>query len=190
MLDNYSWLQFGADTFYMCAALLVWTFTSYWLHRISHISHSKNPLWHIHRAHHKIPYLGEPTGSIFPRIGQFFMWLGTWRTSLDVIIVLTIPAVIIAIVAPRYGIPILIFHYFYEVFCSEYALDHNPRIKGFVTKIFAWGDFHLYHHMSPKNNFGLIITFWDRVFGTSVDPKPGTSEKRQQQLLNTRAKRA
>ena len=182
--------QIGVDIICMGAITLAWTFIAYWLHRVSHISNPKNPLWKIHCAHHRIPYLSEPTGSKVPKIGQFFLWLGSWRTSLDVIIVLTLPALVFAITLPRYGIPLLIFHYLYEVFLSEYALDHNPRIKGALTRYFAWGDFHLYHHIAPKNNFGLMITLWDRVFNTSVDPEPGTAEKRQLQMLSKRANRA
>ena len=190
MFGSYSLTQLGIDTIWMVSLVLLWTFIAYWLHRLSHISHPNNPLWQIHRAHHKIPYLSEPTGSILPRFGQFFLWLGSWRASLDVIMVMTLPALLIAVAFPRYGIPLLVFHYFYEVFCSEYALDHNPQIKGKVVKYFAWGDFHLFHHVSPKKNFGLIITLWDRVFGTSTDPEPGSAEKRQMQMLDSRTKRS
>jgi len=189
MFENYSLVQFGTDIAWMAAVFLVWTFAIYWLHRISHLTHPYNPLWQVHRAHHKIPYLSEPSGSKFPRIGQFFLWLGSWRASLDVILVMTLPALLIALAIPRYGIPLLVFHYVYELFCSEYALDHNPRIKGDIVKYFAWGDFHLFHHTASKNNFGLVITLWDRVFGTSVDPEPGTAEKRQLQMINLRKSR-
>jgi len=189
MFENYSLVQLGTDVGWMSVTILAWTFMTYWLHRLSHVSHPKNPLWQLHRAHHRVAYLGEPTGSKIPKIGQFFLWLGTWRASLDVILAMTLPALAIAVLFPRYGIPLLVFHYFYEIFASEHALDHNPQIKGRIVKYFAWGDFHLFHHMAPKNNFGLVITLWDRVFGTDVDPEPGTAQKRQSQLLDSRTKR-
>ncbi len=183
----FSWIK---DVAGIVGVVLVWTFSIYWLHRLAHIHHPKNPLWHLHRAHHAIHYLGTPRKSFWPSLGQFLFWLGSWRASLDVIVTITIPAIILAVFLPRYGIPLLIFHYFYEVFCSEYALDHNPNIKGRLTRIFAWGDFHLLHHMTPRNNFSLIITFWDRVFGTAVDPSPGTAERRQKSLLAQKANRS
>jgi sterol desaturase/sphingolipid hydroxylase (fatty acid hydroxylase superfamily) len=175
-----AWIEFPIG---IGAAFLAWTFLVYWMHRLSHIHHRHNPLWQLHRAHHMIPYLSQPTGSAAPKIGQFFLWLGTWRTSLDVFLVMTMPAVFIAFFLPRFGIPVLVFHYCYEIFCSEYSLDHNPKVQGWLTRIFAWGDFHLFHHMMPKRNFSLIITLWDRVFFTATDPKPGTAQMRQQQLL-------
>ena len=163
-------------------AFLLWTFMIYWLHRWAHISHRLNPLWQIHRAHHAIIYLGKQPTVLRPRWYQYFFWLGDWRASIDVIISMTLPAILIACIWPRYGIPLLVFHYFYEVFFSEYVLDHNPRIQGKITQIFAWGDFHLFHHMAPRKNFCLIITLWDRVFGTAEDPHPGTALRRQQVL--------
>ena len=174
---------FLSDLLGVTLAFLSWTLMTYWLHRLAHIHSHKNPLWRLHRAHHKVPYLSAPTGSIWPKPGQFVLWLGNWRTSLDVIVLMTVPAILITLVFPRYGIPLLIFHYFYELFCSEYALDHNPKISGTVTKYFAWGDFHLYHHIAPKRNFGLMVTFWDRVFGTATDPPPGTALTKQTELL-------
>jgi sterol desaturase/sphingolipid hydroxylase (fatty acid hydroxylase superfamily) len=173
----------------LLTAALSWTFLVYWMHRLSHIHSPKNPLWQLHRAHHTVPYLSEPTGSAWPKLGQFVLWLGHWKTSLDVIVVMTLPAILIAVIAPRYGIPILIFHYLYEIFCSEYSLDHNPKVTGTITKYFAWGDFHLFHHMSPKKNYGLVITLWDRVFSTAHDPAPGTAFARQQETIARRALR-
>jgi sterol desaturase/sphingolipid hydroxylase (fatty acid hydroxylase superfamily) len=171
------------------AAFLLWTFMIYWLHRLSHIRHQKNPLWQLHCAHHATPYLSAPSLSPWPKFAQLFFWLGSWRATLDVLVVMTLPALLIALIAPRYGLMLLAFHYFYEVFCSEYALDHNPRIQGFWTRIFAWGDFHLFHHISTRNNYGLIITLWDRVFGSAVDPIPGTAMERQKKLIGAKLKR-
>ena len=180
----YLWIK---DVLGMGGVLLLWTFIIYWMHRLAHIHHPRNPLWQLHRAHHAIGYLSAPSQSTWPRFGQFLLWLGSWRASLDVIVSMTIPAIVIAIIIPRYGVPLLIFHYFYELFCSEYALDHNPNIQGGITRVFAWGDFHLLHHMTPRNNFCLIITLWDRVFRTAVDPVPGTAARRRKSVLEQKA---
>ena len=166
---------------------LVWTLCLYVMHRLSHIPHKYNPLWQLHRAHHRIPYLSTPSGSVWPQFGQFFLWLGNWRASLDVIVSMTLPAIALAIAVPKYGVPVLVLHYFYEIFLSEYALDHNPRIQGAVTRYWACGDYHLHHHAHPARNFGLMLTLWDRVFGSAFDPQPGAALARQQKLITARA---
>lgn len=172
-----------------CFAL--WTFVIYWLHRFSHIHHRLNPLWWIHRAHHAEPYLREDSHPSWPNFGQYLFWLGGVRLSLDVILVMTLPLLVIAWLWPQYGIPLLVFHYFYEVFLSESVLDHNPRITGRITRWFAWGDFHLHHHVNLKRNYGLLVCFWDDLFGTAQIPEPGSSlariRARSERLQRSRA---
>ncbi len=149
---------------------LLWTFCSYWIHRCAHIHSHKNPLWLVHVAHHRIPYFKvQPVRK--PALGQYFFWLGDLLTSLDVIMALTLPIVVITFIWPEYGIPLLIFHYFYEVYLSEGVLDHNGRLTGNITRYFAWGSYHLYHHADLNKNYGLMITLWDKVFGTYVFPE-------------------
>ncbi len=157
----------------LAGAFLLWTFIIYWMHWLSHRRSSWNPLFKLHRAHHRHPYLRQYEPSLWPKPGQWLFWLGDWQSSLDVIVQMTVPLLVITWFAPDVGVPLLVFHYVYEVFLSESQLDHNPRITGPLTHWFAWGDFHLQHHVHPKQNLCLIITLWDRVFGTAHDPAPG-----------------
>ena len=173
----------------LAGCFLLWTFVIYCLHRLSHIHHPANPLWRIHVAHHKIPYLHSEQRQRWPSLGQYFFWLGDWKTSLDVFLVMTVPLIIISIIWPQYGIPLLVFHYLYEVFLSESVLDHNPHVKGRITRWFAWGDFHLHHHIDMKSNYGLMITLWDRLFGTAHHTQPGAIENYIQRKQNRRQKR-
>jgi sterol desaturase/sphingolipid hydroxylase (fatty acid hydroxylase superfamily) len=170
-----AWLSYLLGLF-GCFAL--WTFVIYWLHRFSHIHHRRNPLWWIHRPHHAEPYLRQDSHPSWPQFGQYLFWLGGWRLSLDVVLVMTLPLLVIAWIWPEYGIPLLVFHYLYEVFLSESVLDHNPRLQGKLTHWFAWGDFHLHHHVNLKRNFGLMVCFWDWLFGTIEHPTPGASLER------------
>jgi sterol desaturase/sphingolipid hydroxylase (fatty acid hydroxylase superfamily) len=172
--------------FELSLAFLIWTLVIYCMHRLAHISHRWNPLWQLHRAHHRNPYLSQLPESKWPKFGQWFLWLGNWRASLDVIVSMTLPLLIIAYFAPHVGLPLLVFHYFYELFFSEYGLDHNPNIQGKATRFFAWGEFHLYHHLTPKKNFGLLITLWDRLLGTAVDPAPGTAWTKIRNVMKLR----
>ncbi|MEZ5439945.1 MAG: sterol desaturase family protein [Lysobacterales bacterium] len=169
----------------LLGCFLLWTLAIYWLHRWSHIHHRLNPLWWIHRAHHAEPYLRQDSRPSWPHWGQYLFWLGGVRLSLDVILVMTLPLLLITWIWPQFGIPLLVFHYFYEVFLSESVLDHNPRVTGRWTHWFAWGDFHLHHHVHLQRNFGLLVCCWDWLFGTSEHPKPGASLER----INARLKR-
>lgn len=166
-------IQFVASVF---AVFLLWTCIIYWLHRISHIKHVRNPLWIIHRAHHRLPYFSSAP-RYAPSPGQFFFWLGNWKESLDVILVMTIPLILLTIAFPSQGACLLVFHYLYEVFLSESVLDHNPYLKGPWTRFFAWGSFHLVHHVQLQKNFCLMITLWDHVFGSAIRPSSDFPDK-------------
>jgi sterol desaturase/sphingolipid hydroxylase (fatty acid hydroxylase superfamily) len=157
----------------LLGAFALWTLAIYLLHRLSHWRHRVNPLFRLHRAHHTKPYLRELKTPGWPPAAQYLFWFGDWRASLDVFVNMTVPLLIIVWFAPAYGLPLLAFHYVYEVFLSEDVLDHNPRIRGLVTQVFAWGEFHLHHHVAPRHNYGLLVTFWDHVFGTAQHPPDG-----------------
>lgn len=143
---------------------LLWTFLVYWMHRAAHVRSKYNFLYKLHLSHHRINYLKEENRAF--KWPQLFFYFGSFSASLDVLIMLTLPAFMTFAVFPQYGIYILAFHYIYEVFLSEGTLDHNPKIKGKVTRFFAWGEYHLSHHEKWNCNYGLTITFWDLVFGT------------------------
>ncbi|MCV9888129.1 sterol desaturase family protein [Metabacillus halosaccharovorans] len=151
---------------------LIWSLYSYVIHRIAHIPSKKNPLLKIHLVHHRVKY----DDSFLPEWPNFFFWFGSWRASLDVWITLTFPVVIIAIIDPVPGVILLVFHYFYEVFLAGNVVDHNPNIKGRITRYFAIGQYHVRHHEVYRANYGFFITLWDRLFGT-VHQKPSHSQK-------------
>lgn len=149
---------------------MAWSLCNYSIHRIGHYKSRFNPLFKIHLAHHKEKY---PNGNgLLPEWKNFFLWFGNWRSSLDIVITLILPALLIYILDPETGKWLLAFVYLYEVFCSENLLDHNPSIKGPVTQFMAWGDFHLMHHKYPRTNYGLYITLWDHVFDTRNNRMP------------------
>lgn len=142
----------------------LWTMLVYLMHRVAHIKRRYNPFHWIHMAHHRINYW-KPENRVF-RWYYFLFFFGSIQATIDVVLILTIPAVTVCLIYPATGVYILVFHYIYEVFFSEGVLDHNPRIKGTVTRFFAWGDYHLWHHKNWKYNYGLMITLWDSIFGT------------------------
>lgn len=157
----------------LAAWFAAWTLTIYLLHRLAHWPRSWNVLWRLHQAHHRIPYLSRAAPDPSPRPGQFVFWLGSAAASLDVIVMMTLPLVFVLWIAPAHGCVLLAFHYVYEVFFSEGRLDHNPRIGGGLTRYFAWGHYHLHHHLDARCNYSLMVTLWDHVFGTARMPEPG-----------------
>jgi sterol desaturase/sphingolipid hydroxylase (fatty acid hydroxylase superfamily) len=142
----------------------LWTLIIYILHRLAHIKHKFNFLYWVHISHHKVNYF-KPENRKFKWHYLFFYFGGILET-LDVLLILTLPALLIYLIDPKHGLYILFIHYFYEVFLSEGLLDHNPRVEGKITNFFSWGKYHLAHHKSWKYNFSLMITLWDYVFKT------------------------
>jgi sterol desaturase/sphingolipid hydroxylase (fatty acid hydroxylase superfamily) len=143
---------------------LLWTLLIYFMHRLAHYRHRFNPLYSIHLSHHKINYL-EDENRKFKWYYLLFYFGGVLET-MDVLLMLTMPAFMVYFVYPPMGIYLLLFHYLYESFLSEGVLDHNPKIKGKITNFFSWGKYHLIHHKTWKYNYSLMITLWDRVFRT------------------------
>jgi sterol desaturase/sphingolipid hydroxylase (fatty acid hydroxylase superfamily) len=149
---------------------LLWTLLVYLMHRLSHLKHKRNILRKIHFHHHNINYW---QGDKIFKWYYLLFYFGSFYATLDILISLTLPALLVYLIYPPVGIYILLFHYLYEVFFSEGLLDHNPNIKGGITKVFAWGQYHLIHHKFLKFNFGLMITLWDYVFGTNKSDSNG-----------------
>ena len=162
-------MQIIEDVLLFFILFLFWTLCIYLIHRISHIKSSRNVLYKIHLQHHRIDYAKKSNRKF--KWYYLFFYFGDIYSTLDVLIMLTLPAVIIYMVFPRIGIYILLLHYIYEVFFSEGLLDHNPKIKGKVTYFFSWGTYHLYHHKVWNKNYSLLITLWDKIFKTGGDFK-------------------
>jgi len=142
---------------------LSWTFLTYWLHRLAHVKSKYNILYKLHAAHHEVNYFKG--GEKFS-IGYLFFYFGDIRVTFDVLLTITFPLILLTFLYPSQGLVLLAFHYLHEVFLSERLLDHNPKIKGYITHYFAWGSYHLQHHRNPRSNYSAFITLWDKIFRT------------------------
>jgi sterol desaturase/sphingolipid hydroxylase (fatty acid hydroxylase superfamily) len=163
---------------------LLWSLGAYWFHRLGHVAHRLNPLFKIHMAHHRVDYdAGRAPGESLVQPQYFLLWYGNLAASADVWITIFIPAIVLSIFNPATGIPLIVLLYFYEAILSERLLDHNPNMRGPLTVIFAWGNYHLSHHHHVRTNYGLYITLWDRVFGTvRVAPREAAAELTQHSI--------
>lgn len=152
------------EGFRFMTAVLLWLGFAYGIHRLAHVPADWNLLHRLHAVHHSPRYRERD---------QSFHWhhlllcFGSPAETLDIWITLTLPALLTALLFPAQGPLLLGFHYLYEIFCSDARLDHNPNLRGLLTRVFAWGDYHLRHHSNPARNFALILTVWDRVFATA-----------------------
>ncbi len=145
-------------------AVLAWTALGYGIHRLAHHGAGWNPLARLHCAHHAPRYLSEPRPL---RWHHLLFWFDTREETLDVWFTLTLPALLIAALLPAQGPALLGLHYLYEVLLSDGRFDHNPAITGPITRVLACGTYHLEHHRDPRRHFGLIVTLWDHIFGTT-----------------------
>ena len=152
------------NIFLFVTLFLLWTLLVYLMHRLAHIRHRANVLYYFHVAHHKVDYLKERNRKF--KWYYLLFYFGGIRETLDVILILTIPLLIVCFIYPPLAVFLIGFHYIYEVFLSEGLLDHNPSVKGKVTQFFSWGNYHLTHHKTWRYNFSLMITLWDYVFKT------------------------
>jgi sterol desaturase/sphingolipid hydroxylase (fatty acid hydroxylase superfamily) len=148
-----------------CLVLLLWTLTVYGVHFLAHRKFKYNIFNYLHRAHHQVDYRNG--GSKFR--WQFLYWnFGDIRVTLDLLVMITMPLLILTWLFPSQGIILLVLHYCDEVFLSETLLDHNPKVKGNFNKFWVWGEYHLKHHKNPRKNLSFVFTFWDKLFGTAM----------------------
>lgn len=168
----------------LAGVFLLWTLWSYGVHVLAHRpGRLAKPLRMIHRAHHAYEY----DESRLPPLSDYFFWFGSWRASLDVYITFTIPLLVVTVIDPAIGLPLLAFHYVYEVFLSRNVLDHNPNLRGVVTRFVPVGRYHLLHHSRVTCNYSFYITLWDVVFRTGRTPSPDWDPRPPRTLARTRA---
>ena len=137
--------------------------SAYWLHRLWHTGW----LWRIHKWHHAPTYM---------------YWLAGVRASLPQVLMAGLPFLSwLPLITP---VPPLFFMLY-----SPFLIITNNWMHMNVTWRSRWLEWILvtprYHHIHHGNdpalymrNYGVIFTFWDRLFGTYADPERITQEIR------------
>ncbi|MBN8521184.1 MAG: sterol desaturase family protein [Alphaproteobacteria bacterium] len=146
-------------------ALIIWSLVSYTLHYVSHMKFKNNLLWKTHKHHHLNKYEGKRT---LPEWKNFFFWFGSWGKTGDVLILYTIPALTISFLIGGGAYFLIIFHYIYEVFLADEALEHNKKIGKPITNFLAIGQYHMLHHQKIIGNYSSIFVIWDKLFKTEI----------------------
>lgn len=165
----------------LLATFLVWTFTHYWLHRLSH---TRRFLWLIlHRPHHMPPHLTYATAlPVFMSFPFSLLLVVPYMTLFGALSKLFSPQ-------PLY-LAIVLIHlitYIGEIFGHSpavYSRYIHQRWARWISQFYGQGLYHVLHHsaepdcerVSNNNTVNIGPGFfyvWDRLFGTY---KPLTPE--------------
>lgn len=130
-----------------------WTFSEYILHRF--VLHKIEPFAAMHDAHHEDPlaFVGTPT------------WL-----SLGVILgVVFFPTWALGSFNTACGLTAGVMAGFFWYGVVHHAIHHR-RPRPIATQLIMASRRHAQHHYSREaGNFGVTTSFWDHVFGTTLN---------------------
>jgi sterol desaturase/sphingolipid hydroxylase (fatty acid hydroxylase superfamily) len=127
----------------------------YWAHRLMHT----RPLWRTHQWHHSPKYM---------------YWLAGGRATLPHQFLVLFPYVLLAPItypSPWWVYTLLTIYIYLVVDWMHLNVTWGGRVLEWV---FVTPRFHHIHHSTDPGhynfNMGNIFTFWDRLFGTYLDP--------------------
>ncbi len=135
--------------------LVVFEFIHYWFHRLSHEGSGKigSFLWSAHAAHHMPDRVYVVMHAVFHPVNAFISAIIIQSTFL--ILGLSPQAVFAAMLILDL-----------QAMVSHFNVDIRA---GLLNYVFSGTELHRYHHstsISEAQNFGVVLTLWDLVFGT------------------------
>ncbi|MGC1457778.1 MAG: sterol desaturase family protein [Steroidobacteraceae bacterium] len=132
---------------------LAWTFFEYLLHRF--VLHQMPPFAAMHDAHHEAPlaFVGTPT------------WL-----SMGVILgVVFLPTWLLGSFNAASALAVGVMTGFFWYGLVHHAI-HYRKPRAIATRLLLASRRHAQHHYSNQSgNFGVTTSFWDHVFGTTLN---------------------
>jgi len=138
------------------AAIVLLEFAAYWRHRLEHV----RVLWPVHATHHA---------------DEAMNWLSVRRKhplgeALSAIID-TLPVVLLGLPYWAIAVALLI-----RGWWGYFIHADMPWTLGIFGKVLISPAAHRLHHIRDEelmgSNYGNMLTLWDRLFGTYVDPTP------------------
>lgn len=138
------------------AAVLLIEFAAYWRHRFEHAP----MLWPVHATHHA---------------DEAMTWLSVRRKhplgELLGVLIDNLPAILLGLPFWAIAVAVLI-----RGWWGYFIHADVPWTMGPLGKIFISPAAHRLHHIRDEDlmgtNFGNMLTIWDQVFGTYLDPAP------------------
>lgn len=163
LAEKYLWADIGVSLldipvyFQAVILLLFMDHTSYWVHRLSHYN---SLLWKIHKVHHSATEITVLT---------------SFRNSIwTFLVIFSIEGAIAGFLKVDTEIRFFVGY----IFTFACLLQHSSLSflsHRFIEKIFITNRNHSWHHaLKPKfkygQNFGFIVTFWDKLYKTHYLP--------------------
>lgn len=142
-------------------SLILIDFGLYWIHRAMH---RFSWMWKTHRWHHSIEHL---------------YWFSGLRTSLPHSFLFAIPQIFVPLVIFRLSPLQVGIAVSFGVFIQFWGHANTRASLGPLDSLIVSPRYHLLHHSIEerfqKCNFSIVLTIWDRLFGTytSPDKAPG-----------------
>lgn len=137
------------------AAIVVIDFTLYWMHRAMHSSQ----LWNTHRFHHSIKEVN---------------WLKGIYASGTHISMYIAPQILVGIYVFGFTRLEMALAFVIGYFVQMWQHANISLNIGVLKYLFVTPQFHRRHHALGKDmrdrNFGSILSVWDVLFGTYVEP--------------------
>jgi sterol desaturase/sphingolipid hydroxylase (fatty acid hydroxylase superfamily) len=135
--------------------LILTDFGHYWIHRLMHTKH----VWRVHKWHHSPRYM---------------YWLGGVRATIPQQFLVNIPYVIalpLLDISPWwFGVVLAVFNAVQNDWMHMNVSWRSWRLEW----IFVTPRYHHIHHSADPNhylaNLANLFSFWDRLFGTYLDP--------------------
>lgn len=150
---------------------IVEDFGLYWVHRFMHTKH----IWRVHKWHHSPTYM---------------YWFAGVRATFPHCVFFNLPfifALPILSKAPSLVFPLVMVEH---LFRNDWMHMNVTWKSNWLEWVFVTPRYHHIHHSAaPEHsvaNLGSLLTIWDRLFGTYMDPQAvktelsfGTGEKDQ-----------
>lgn len=138
------------------AAIVLMEFAAYWRHRLEHV----RALWLFHATHHA---------------DEAMNWLSVRRKHpVGEVLSLVIDTLLVIMLGLPFwaiGVGLLI-----RSWWGYFIHADVPWTLGVFGKVFISPAAHRLHHIRDEelmgSNYGNMLTLWDRLFGTYVDPAP------------------
>jgi sterol desaturase/sphingolipid hydroxylase (fatty acid hydroxylase superfamily) len=130
--------------------------SAYWLHRLWHTG----ALWRIHRWHHSPNYM---------------YWLAGVRASLPQVLMAGLPFTLwLPLLKPIPPAFFVLYSVFLIVTNNWMHMNTTWRSRWLEWVLVTPRYHHVHHGDDPAfymRNFGVVFTFWDRLFGTYANPE-------------------
>jgi sterol desaturase/sphingolipid hydroxylase (fatty acid hydroxylase superfamily) len=144
---------YAGDALALCASLVFSDFLSYWSHRFQH-----RFIWPIHALHHSPTQLNAASG--YAHFGEaVFKYL-----------LVALPMTFIQFQFPATPLIVVAMLSLLERYIHM-PVDAEPRS---LRRVLVTPRFHRIHHSLERrhldHNFGILFSFWDRLFGTAYEP--------------------